>query len=66
MAELKLIRLSSLSKTEAARIRYRQRHGTMTEHYDADGYICYDAIEFEHWRPKKGGRPPLHIQDKKI
>lgn len=51
-------RVFELDKTEARKIRARQRCGTMEEYYDDDCYICYDTKEYENWRPSKVGRKP--------
>lgn len=53
-----IIRLSDLTRTEACRIRERQRRGRMTRIIDSDGYICFDSEEYDNWVPKKAGRPP--------
>ena len=49
-------RVFTLDKSEARKIRARQKNGTMTEIYDDDCYICYDVDEYKKWKPKKVGR----------
>lgn len=49
-------RICELNKTEASKIRARQKNGTMEEYYDDDCYICYDVDEYKNWKPRKNGR----------
>ncbi len=56
---MKLVRLCSLSHKEMAKIRERQRSGTMQTYYDKDNYICYDNDELATYKPRKSGRPPI-------
>lgn len=54
-------RLIELTKTEAAKIRSRQKNGTMTELYDDKNYLCFDEKELKNWQPSKTGRKPKKI-----
>ena len=49
-------RVYELSKSESAKIRARQKSGTMSEIYDDDCYICFDVDEYQNWKPLKRGR----------
>lgn len=53
-----LIRLISLPRKDASKIRDRQLKGTMTEYYDDEKYLCFDDHELKLWKPKKVGRKP--------
>ena len=53
-----LVRLISLSKKDAAKIRDRQMIGTMNEYYDDEKYLCFDDQELKAWKPRKVGRKP--------
>ena len=55
---MELVRLVSLELSEARKIRERQKIGTMTEHYDEDGYLCFDPKELQTYKPRKCGRKP--------
>ena len=54
---MQLKRLIDLNQSEAARIRARQKVGTMSELYDDKYYLCYDADELKSYKPRKSGRP---------
>lgn len=53
-----LVRLISLLKKDAVKIRSRQLSGTMTEYYDDEKYLCFDDKELKTWKPRKRGRKP--------
>lgn len=53
-----LIRLCTLTHSESAKIRMRQKKGRMKEFFDSENYLCFDSEEYENWVPKKNGRPP--------
>lgn len=55
---MELVRLVSLNFSEARKIRARQQKNTMTEHYDEDGYLCFDPKELQTYKPRKSGRKP--------
>ncbi len=57
-----LVRLVSLSRKEACKIRDRQLKGTMTELYDDEKYLCFDDQELKVWKPRKCGRKPKEIK----
>ena len=52
-----IVRLNGLSHNEREKIRKRQFAGTMTEHYDKQGFLCYDDSELLTYQPRKKGRP---------
>lgn len=54
-------RLIELTKKDAAKIRSRQKNGTMTELYDDEYYLCFDEKELKNWQPSKTGRKPKKI-----
>lgn len=54
-------RLINLTKTDAVKIRARQKAGSMSELYDEDGYLCYSKEELEKWESKKKGRKPVRV-----
>lgn len=53
---MQLVRLSSLSRSDANKIRERQKKGTMKEYFDKENYLCFDQKEYDNWKPKKVGR----------
>lgn len=53
---MQLVRLVNLTKSQANKIRERQKKGTMAEHFDSENYLCFDQQEFDNWKPKKVGR----------
>ena len=55
---MELVRLVSLTYSEARKIRARQRTKTMTEYFDEDGYLCFDPKELQTYKPLKSGRKP--------
>ena len=55
---MKLVRLISLPKSQAVKIRRRQKEGTMTEVFDKEQYLCFIQKEYDEWKPRKVGRKP--------
>lgn len=56
---MEIVRLISLSKTEAAKIRARQKKGTMSTVFDDEDYLCYIKKEYDDWKARRAGRPSL-------
>lgn len=57
-----LVRLISLPRKDASKIRDRQLKGTMTEYYDDEKYLCFDDQELKRWKPRKSGRKPKGVK----
>lgn len=57
MSDIK--RLIDLSRTEAGKIRARQKAGAMKEYYDEENYLCYSIQELENYKKGKAGRKPV-------
>jgi len=55
---MEIIRLNDLPKTQAGKIRARQRRGTMTIVVDEENYVCFIKKEYDEWKPKRAGRKP--------
>lgn len=53
---MQLVRLCNLSRSDANKIRERQKKGTMKEYFDKENYLCFDQQEYDKWKPKKVGR----------
>ena len=50
MSDIK--RLIDLSRTEAGKIRARQKAGAMKEYYDEENYLCY-SIQLQKRQSRK-------------
>lgn len=57
MAQLK--RLNDLPRSQANKIRARQKAGAMNEYFDKEGYLCYSVAEHENYKKGKAGRKPV-------
>lgn len=55
---MKIVRLIDMTKTDAQKIRARQRQGTMSTVFDKENYLCFIKKEYDEWKPKRAGRKP--------
>ena len=56
MALKRVIDLPTIN--EQKRVYIRINTGTMTRHEDSEGYVLYDTVELENYKPRKRGRKP--------